>query len=381
MKKIIDIIESIANEKGLEIEDINEALKNALVNTAKRVFGEEFEYGVEIDAENRDLKLYQKVVVVEDDDIKAKESENFIFLSEAQELDPSIDIGDELTYDVELDNLGRTASATLYGELEFHIQRKVEENILGKYQDKIGKRVAGNVVRVDEIESTFIEIDEVRAIMPKKFRIKGEKFRVGDVVRGIIKKVSIDPKVGMIVEFSRTSPKFLEELLRLQVPEIKDEIITIHNIARIPGVRAKIALSSSDVKVDAIGSTVGNSGVRINAISRELHNESIDCIEYSSIPEIFISRALSPAMVSKVEIKKNTIIRTRYGKKVEQNAAVTIPSDQKSKAIGKAGINIRLASMLTKYKIELIEDETISLNRNNKIFSNDKGNALKALFD
>ncbi len=369
MKKIIDIIESIANEKGLAIEDVNEALKNALINTAKRVFGEEFEYDVEIDNENRDLKLYQKIIVVEDNNIRAKESENFMFLSEAREIDESVDIGDSLNYPMELENLGRTASSTLYRELEFHIQRKVEISILQKYQDQIGKRTSGSVIRVDDNDNTFIEIGEVRAVMPQRFRIKGEKFKVGDVVRGIIKSVMIDQRLGMKVEVSRTSPKFLEELLILQVPEIKDEIITIHTSARIPGIRAKVALSSNDSRVDAIGSTVGNNGVRINAVSRELNRESIDCIEYSPIPEIFLSRALSPAIVSNVKIKD------------ENNAIVTVPSDQKSKAIGKAGINIRLASMLTGYKIELLEDSTILSNDENKVFESNKGNALKALFD
>ena len=195
---------------------------------------------------------------------------------------------------------------------------------------------------MDNDENTYIEIEEVRAVLPRKNRIKGEKFKVGNVVKSVIRKVLIDKSQGMYVELSRTSPKFLESLLELEVPEIKDELIKIIGSARIPGERAKIALTSLHPNIDAVGATVGTRGVRINAVSKELHNENIDCIEYSNVPEIFISRALSPAIISNVKIQNG-------------KAIVTLPSDQKSKAIGKNGINIRLTSMLTGFEIELVE--------------------------
>ncbi len=362
----MDIIEAIASEKGLTVEAINEALKISLIKTAKRVFGEEYEYDVIIDSKNKEIKLYQNILVVDDNDERLDDkNENFISLSEALKVDNEIEVGDSLKYELPLDNLGRTASATLYRELEFHIQRRVEYEILEKYKQRIGKRISGTVVRIDDEDNTYIEIREIKAKMPKRYRIKGEKFKVGDVVKGIIRRVDIDKKMGIQVEISRTSPKFLEELLRLEVPEIKDEIITIHKCARIPGVRAKIALSSNSPKVDPIGSTVGNKGVRINSISKELNFESIDCIEYSSIPEIFVARALSPAIVSNVKIENEV-------------AKVTIPIDQKSKAIGKEGINIRLASMLTGFKIELLEGNKSNSNETAK--TDNVENALKALF-
>lgn len=206
----------------------------------------------------------------------------------------------------------------------------------------VGKSVFGTVTRIDTEENTYVEFEEVRAILPRKNRIKGEKFKVGDVVKGVIRKTFIDKVHGIYVELSRTSPKFLEALLALEVPEIKDELITINGSARIPGERAKVALTSLHPNVDAVGATVGTKGMRINAVSQELHNENIDCIEYSSIPEIFISRALAPAIISNVKIEEN-------------KAIVTLPSDQKSKAIGKSGINIRLTSMLVGMDIELVE--------------------------
>lgn len=339
MEKIADIIESIANEKGLEIEDVKERVKRALINTAKHVYGENYEYDAVIDA-NKVLKIYQKIVVVADDDERlAEENEHFIGLSEARK-HGDVELGDELTYEISLD--GRTASQTFHKELEFHIQRLVEEKIFQKYDDMVGQMVFGSVVRVDSEENTFIEIDELRAILPRKNRIKGEKFKVGDVVKAVIRKVFSDKKLGIKVELSRTSPKFLEALLKAEVPEIKDGGIIIQNSARIPGERAKISLIATSPSVDAVGATVGTKGVRINAVSRELHGENIDAIEYSAEPAIFISRAMSPAIVSSVRIEG-------------QKAIVSLATEQKSKAIGKAGINIRLASMLTGFEIELHE--------------------------
>lgn len=371
MEKIVDIIESIAHEKGLDINEVKNTVTAALIKTAKRVYGSEYEYGAEIDPATKTLKLYQKVIVVAPDDERLLEgNENFIAIKEAKEVDPDIEIGDELTYELPLDNLGRTAAATLQKELEYHIQRLLENNIFEKYQKLVGKTVFGTVVRIDNDENTYIEIEEIRAVLPRKNRIKGEKFKIGNVVKSVIRKVLIDKSQGMYVELSRTSPKFLESLLELEVPEIKDEMIKIVGSARIPGERAKIALSSLHPNIDAVGATVGTKGVRINAVSKELHNENIDCIEYSNIPEIFIARALSPAIISNVKIQNG-------------KAIVTLPSDQKSKAIGKNGINIRLTSMLTGFEIELVESgsSTVSVESSSHDDQPERDpNALKNLF-
>lgn len=371
MEKIVDIIESIAHEKGLDINEVKNTVTVALIKTAKRVYGSEYEYGAEIDPATKTLKLYQKVIVVAPDDERLLEgNENFIAIKEAKEVDPDIEIGDELTYELPLDNLGRTAAATLQKELEYHIQRLLENNIFEKYQKLVGKTVFGTVVRIDNDENTYIEIEEIRAVLPRKNRIKGEKFKIGNVVKSVIRKVLIDKSQGMYVELSRTSPKFLESLLELEVPEIKDEMIKIVGSARIPGERAKIALSSLHPNIDAVGATVGTKGVRINAVSKELHNENIDCIEYCNIPEIFIARALSPAIISNVKIQNG-------------KAIVTLPSDQKSKAIGKNGINIRLTSMLTGFEIELVESgsSTVSAESSSHDDQPERDpNALKNLF-
>ena len=372
MEKILDIMESIANEKNLELKDIKETVKFTLVKTAKKVYGEKYEYEAVIDEKEKSLTLFQKVLVVANDDNRAEDKENYITIKEAKEIDPLVEVNDELRYELSLDNLGRTAAATLSKELEFYIQRLVEQQIFEKYKQKIGKSVYGPVTSVDEEENTYIEIDEIRCVLSRKNRIKGEKFKVNNVVKSAIKKVYIDKISKRInVELSRTTPKFLEALLELEVPEIKDGHVLIKRCARIPGERAKVALSSVSTNIDAVGATVGTKGIRIGAVSKELKGESIDCIEYSSIPEIFIARALAPAVVSSVIVKPEK-------KDDKQIATVMLLSDQKSKAIGKGGINIRLASMLTGYEIELIEQEKVSTDKESK--ATPDINALKALF-
>lgn len=344
MEKIADIIESIANEKGLEIEDVKERVIRAIINTAKKIYGENYEYDAVIDNATKTLHLYQKITVVEDGDERlAEDNEHFLSISEAKKVDSGVEIGDELTYELSTDNLGRTAAQTLHKELEYHIQRLMEEKIFQKYQDMVGHMVFGSVTRVDSEENTFIEIDELRAVMPRKNRIKGEKFKPGDVVKAVIKSVYIDKSMGIKVELSRTSPKFLEALLKAEVPEIKDGLVLIAASARIPGERAKVALVATSPNVDPVGATVGTKGVRINAVTKELNGENIDAIEYSAEPAILITRAMAPAIISSVKIGENN------------KAVVSLVTEQKSKAIGKSGINIRLASMLTGHEIELNE--------------------------
>lgn len=338
VEKISDIIESIANEKNLKLEAVGEKFILSLTNTAKKVFGEQYEFYVD----PKSYQLYQKKVIVADGDERLVEgNEGYISLSKAKAEAGDVEVEDELTYEVSLENLGRTAVNILHKELEFNIQRLLEETILEKYQKMTNHMVFGSVVRVDSEDNTFIEIDEVRALLPRKNRIKGEKFKVGDVVKAIIRRVYTD-KNGIRMELSRTSPKFLEALLEAEVPEIKDEMVEVKACARIPGERAKIVLKSTSPNVDPVGATVGQKGVRINAVSKELHNENIDCIEFCEEPALLITRALAPAIVSAVKIDGN-------------KAIVTLNTEQKSKAIGKSGINIRLASMLTGFEIELKE--------------------------
>ena len=391
MDKIIDILDSIAYEKGLKIDDVENALKEALIKTAQKMVDETLTFDANIDRANKKLELFQKIEVVNQDDERllanavnkygeALNFENYITLEEAKEIDPDLEIGDFMNYDLEFENMGRNAATILHSNFEFRLQRFVEENIVNKYKDKIGKTVSGTVTRIDKQENTFIEIGEVKGILQRKSRIKGETFKVGDVVQAVVKGVNIDKTSGLLVDISRTSPKFLENLLINAVPELKDKKVTIEASARIPGTRSKIALSTIEPQIDPIGAVVGVKGVRIGSVSKQLHGENIDCVEFSTIPEMFISRALSPAMVNSVKKEKHP----SYGEKGK--AIVTIPSDQKSKAIGKAGLNIRLASMLTKYDIELIKIASLntgSANNENNNTAEEKTTdtaSLEALF-
>ena len=371
MDKIIDILDSIAYEKGLKIDDVENALKEALIKTAQKMVDETLTFDANIDRANKKLELFQKIEVVSEDDERLNANavnkygeainyENFITLEEAKEIDPDLEIGDFMNYDLEFENMGRNAATILHSNFEYRLQRFIEENLVSKYKDKVGKTIAGTVTRIDRQENTFIEIGEVKGILQRKSRIKGETFKVGDVVKAIVKGVNIDKINGLLIDISRTSPKFLENLLILEVPELKDKKVNIEASARIPGTRSKIALSTIDAQIDPIGSVVGVKGVRIGSVSKQLNGENIDCVEFSTIPEMFISRALSPALVNSVKIEKHP----SYGEKGK--AIVTIPSDQKSKAIGKAGLNIRLASMLTKYDIELIEVASVNSSENNE---------------
>ena len=377
MEKILDIAEAIAHEKGLTPEKVLEALKTAFVQTAKRVIDNKFAFEAQIDNDTKSIKIVQTITVVADDDERLKDEEiapAYISITEAREYDDQVELDDQLQIDHNLEDYGRTGASSLHREIEYHIQRLVEDELFNKYKSKIGTLVSGRVTRVDSQNSTYIEVDEIRAVLPMKSRIKGEFYNVGDHIKAVVRRVNMDKENGIQIELSRTSPKFLEELLALEVPEISDGSVIVEKSARIPGERAKIALISTHPQIDAVGATVGVKGVRINAVSEELIGENIDCIEYTSIPELFISRTMSPAIISHVEIIKND-------EGVNEKAIITLPADQKSKAIGKSGINIRLASMLTGLNIELVENDSVTEENGEVVESKDSVDALEALFN
>jgi len=378
MEKILDIAEAIAHEKGLAPEKVLEALKTAFVQTAKRVIDRNFAFEAVVNDQTKSIDVIQTITVVADEDEKLQDEEiapAYISITEARQYDDQVELDDQLQVPHNLEEYGRTGASQLHREIEFHIQRLVEDELFNKYNSKIGTLVSGRVIRVDSKNSTYIEVDEIRAILPMKSRIKGEFFKVGDHIKAVVRRVNMDKTDGMQIELSRTSPKFLEELLSLEVPEISDGTVIIEKSARIPGERAKIALISTHPQVDAVGATVGVKGVRINSVSKELIGENIDCIEFTSIPELFVSRTMSPAIISHVEIIKNDDGEN-------EKAVITLPADQKSKAIGKSGINIRLASMLTGMNIELVESDSTTNEETGEIEDTKDGvDALEALFN
>ncbi len=359
MEKILDIIDLIAYDKGLDNQVVLGIVKDGLIKIAQEEINPYHNYFVEEDPKERTLKLFYRMRVCEDERaLDEEESAKYIPLASAKELG-DVSINDEVDCEIQLEAMSRGAINKLFLNLEYHLQRSIEDQILQNFRSMLGKIVNGQVVGVDKEGNTFIEIEGIRALLPQKNRIKGEHFKVGDCVRAILKFVGIN-RNGLQVELSRTAPKFLEELLAMEVPEIKDNEVIIYKSARIPGDRAKVAVYSHSARIDPIGCCVGVKGVRINAVSKELANENIDCVEYHSTLEIFIAKALTPAHVVSVKIEENEAgdineAKNASGKAERKKAIVQIKPDQKSKAIGKNGVNIRLASMLCECDIELIE--------------------------
>ncbi|CAA6811305.1 MAG: Transcription termination protein NusA [uncultured Sulfurovum sp.] len=352
MEKIVDIIEAMAHEKNISVESAVDAFKEALIKTAKRCTTYTSAFEATVDMDVKDYQVEQVITIIKAGDERLElEPDAFISLAEAQEeYGEDLELGDQLRSEFILEDHGRTASFNLFKELQYHIQRQVEQDLFEKYREKVNTVMIGTVNRVDDDENTFIEIGELKGLLSQRNRIKGEKFKRGDTVKALLRFVSIDPEMGMFLELTRTAPKFLEKLMAKEVPEIEDESVLIMASSRIPGQRAKLALKTDFPNIDPIGAAVGVKGTRINAVSSELNGENIDCVDYSPIPEVFITRALSPAIAQSVKVTSTT----------EKKAVVNITADQKAKAIGKSGINIRLASMLTGYTIELNEVEGVT---------------------
>lgn len=364
-------MEVIAYEKGLPPEVVQNILEGKILELAKNTLGEGKNYIISFDKKDKTIKLFYKLKVVdsakkeadsadcaenEQDsatqmpdsaDENAFDKEKEIRLIDAQNL-PNIDasalnIGDEILLEININeiDINRNITSTLLKDFEALMEQSLENQIYESLKNHIGKIVNGMVIFVDKrSEDSIVEIDSTRAKLPRKNRIKGEKFAVGENISCILKNIYFDKKYGIQIELSRTTPKFLEELLRLEVPEIADGEVSIIKCARIPGVRAKVAVQSNTPRVDAVGASVGVKGVRINAVSKKLCGENIDCIEYSAIPEVFVANALSPAKIKSVKID-------------EQKATISIHSEQKPKVIGKDGVNIRLASMLLGLEIQI----------------------------
>ena len=345
MEKIVDIIYSIAYEKNLAVSEVQSIIKETILDMAKETIDSNFEYNVYIDEKSKNISLFKKIFVVEEE---GSIDVGTVSLQEAKEIDENIVVGDFLELKIDLINLKRASVNFLYFEIEKRLQNIVDDKLYEKYEKLFNTIVHANVVRIDDNENTIVEINEVKGILPLKNRIKGEKFKIGDTFQAVLSFVK-RTRQGIHLELSRTKPKFLEELLHLEVPELKDGQIELLKVARIPGVRAKIALKSHHPQIDPIGAIIGVKGVRVRAVSEILGGENIDCIEHCEEIELFITRALSPAIVTSVRVDSE-----------KKRAIATLAPDQKKKAIGSAGHNIRLASMLTDYKIDLLEDEVIA---------------------
>jgi N utilization substance protein A len=306
------------------------------------MFGSDDNYNVIVNPDKGDCEIYRSRLVVADGEVTDPNRE--ISLSDAKKVEPDYEIGEEVSDRVNFEDFGRRAILNLRQTLASKILDLEHDNLYNKYKDQVGEVVAAEVYQVWKRETLLVDEDNNELLLPKSEQIPGDYFHKGETARAVVLRVdnaNNNPKIIL----SRTSPVFLERLLEAEVPEINDGLITIKKVARIPGERAKVAVESYDDRIDPVGACVGVKGSRVRGIVRELHNENIDVVNYSSNIDLFIRRALSPATVTSVELNME-----------EHKANVYLDADQVSLAIGKGGTNIKLASMLTEYTIDVFRN-------------------------
>lgn len=328
--------------KNIDRSTMISVLEESFRSVISKMFGTDENYDVIINPDKGDFEIYRNRVVVEDADLV--DSNTQISLSEAQSLDPEFVVGEDVTDKVDFASFGRRAILNLRQTLSSKILDLQKDSIYNKYKEKVGTIVIGEVYQVWKKEILLLDEEGNEMLLPKSEQIPSDFYRKGETVRAVVAKVdnkNNNPKIIL----SRTSPTFLQRLFELEVPEINDGLITIRRIARIPGERAKVAVESYDDRIDPVGACVGMKGARIHGIVRELRNENIDVINYTNNISLFISRALSPARISSIRLVEE-----------HKRAEVFLRPEEVSLAIGKGGMNIRLAGMLTDYQIEVFRD-------------------------
>ena len=344
---LLDTFQEFKESKNIDrttmISVLEESFRKVLVN----MFGTDENYSVIVNPDRGDFEIQRRRTVVEDKDVKDSNFE--IGLTEAQLIDDTFEVGEEVSEIVNFAEFGRRAILNLRQTLASKILELEKDSLYNKYSEKVGTIVSGEVYQIWKKEILLLDDEGNELILPKSEQIPSDFYRKGDHVRAVVARVdnqNSNPKIIL----SRTSPMFLQRLFELEVPEINDGLITIKRIARIPGERAKIAVETYDERIDPVGACVGVKGSRIHGIVRELRNETIDVINYTSNIELFIKRALSPAKVFTISLDEE-----------KQTADVYLKPEEVSLAIGKNGLNIKLASMLTEYTIDVyreIEENT-----------------------
>lgn len=336
---VIEALNQIAAEKNMEIDYVIDTLKSSLVTAAKKRYGDGDNITVDIDRKSGDIKMHAVKMVVESVDNPYTE----ISLLDAMDIDDSAEVGDEVEIDIPFEEFGRNAIASAKQILIQKVREAERETVYNEYSKKIGELVTGSVQQVDK-GNIIVNLGRAEAVIPVKEQISKEKYRQGDRVRAIISEVQKQQR-GPQVVLSRANNSFLIRLFELEVPEIFERIIEIRAVAREPGERAKVAVSSADERIDPVGACVGVKGVRVQAIVRELNNERIDIVPYHPDPEIFVTRSLAPTKVVRIETvsEENTMV-------------IVVEDDQLSLAIGKGGQNARLAAKLTGWKVNILSE-------------------------
>ncbi len=328
--------------KSIDRATMMSVLEDVFRSMIIKYFGTDENFDIIINIDKGDFEIWRNREVVEDNELEDPNMQ--IKLSDAQKIDPDYSVGEEVTDEVKLADFGRRAILALRQNLTSRIMELEKNNVYLKYKDRIGEIVTGDVYQVWKREILIIDDEGNELILPRAEQIPTDYFRKGDTIRAVVVKVEMKNNVPMII-LSRTSPVFLERLFELEVPEIYDGLITIKKIVRVPGERAKIAVESYDDRIDPVGACVGMKGSRIHGIVRELKNENIDVINFTNNIQLYISRSLSPAKISSIKILED-----------EKRAEVFLKPNEVSLAIGKGGLNIKLAGQLTGYEIDVFRD-------------------------
>ena len=339
---MIDTLAEFKELKNIDKDTMISVLEDSFRNVIAKMFGTDENYDVIINPEKGDFEIWRNRTVVADDEL---EDENLqLTLTEARKIDADCEVGEEVTDEVHFADFGRRAILNLRQTLASKILELQKDSLFAKYKDKIGNIIAADVYQVWKKEILLLDDEGNELLLPKTEQIPTDFYRKGETVRAIVQRVdnyNNNPKIIL----SRTDKLFLQRLFELEVPEINDGLITIKAIARIPGERAKVAVESYDDCIDPVGACVGMKGSRIHGIVRELRNENIDVINYTSNISLFIQRALSPAKISSIRVNEE-----------EHKAEVYLRPEEVSLAIGKGGLNIKLACMLTEYAIDVFRD-------------------------
>ena len=339
---MIDTLAEFKELKNIDKDTMISVLEESFRNVIAKMFGTDENYDVIINPEKGDFEIWRNRTVVADDEL---EDENLqLTLSEARKIDADCEVGEEVTDEVHFADFGRRAILNLRQTLASKILELQKDSLFAKYKDRIGTIISAEVYQVWKKEILLLDGDGNELLLPKSEQIPTDFYRKGETVRAVVLRVdNVNNNLKIIL--SRTDKSFLQRLFELEVPEINDGLITIKAIARIPGERAKVAVESYDDRIDPVGACVGMKGSRIHGIVRELRNENIDVINYTSNISLFIQRALSPARVSSIRINEG-----------ERKAEVYLRPEEVSLAIGKGGLNIKLACMLTEYTIDVFRD-------------------------
>lgn len=339
---LIDTFQEFKETKNIDRTTLVSVLEDSFRSVLQKMFGSDENFDVIMNPDKGDFEIYRNRKVVADDEVKDSNTE--ISLTDAQKIDADYEIGEEVSENVNFTDFGRRAILNLRQTMASKILELEHDNLYNKYADKVGTIISAEVYQIWKRETLLLDDEGNELLLPKTEQIPSDFFRKGETARAVVLRVdnlNNNPKIIL----SRTAPEFLQRLLEQEVPEINDGLITIRKIARIPGERAKIAVESYNERIDPVGACVGVKGSRIHGIVRELRNENIDVINYTSNMKLFIQRALSPAKITSIVLNEE-----------ERKAEVYLQPDQVSLAIGKNGYNIKLASMLTEYTIDVFRE-------------------------